>query len=60
MHAVADGLPFLAMAYVPARLASGHVQPQLLALQAGWLVVLLGAAVAVFGAGQRRLQAVGG
>ena len=33
----------LAMAYAPARLASGHLEPHLLAVQAGWVVVLLGA-----------------
>jgi viologen exporter family transport system permease protein len=60
LAAVARALPFSAMAYAPARLASGHVEPWLLAIQAGWLVVLLGAAVAVFGAGERRLEVVGG
>jgi len=57
---VARVLPFAAMAYAPARLASGHVEPWLLAVQAGWLVVLVGCAVAVFGAGERRLEVVGG
>jgi len=57
---VAFHLPFLAMAYAPARLASGHVEPSLLVVQAGWLVVLTAAAAAVFAAGQRRLQVVGG
>ena len=57
---IARVLPFAAMAYAPARLASGHVEPELLALQAGWLVVLLGCAVGVFAAGERRLEVVGG
>jgi viologen exporter family transport system permease protein len=57
---VARLLPFSSMAYVPARLASGHVEPALLALQAGWLVALLTAAWAVFRAGERRLEVVGG
>lgn len=57
---VARGLPFAAMAYAPARLASGHVEPWLLAVQAGWLAVLLGSAAAVFAAGERRLEVVGG
>ena len=57
---VAFSLPFMAMSYVPARLASGHVEPLLLAVQLGWLVVAVAAAVAMFGAGQRRLQVVGG
>jgi ABC-2 type transport system permease protein len=60
MRAVAMGLPFMTMAYVPARLASGHVEPELLLVQAVWLVVLGALAVALFGAGERRLQAVGG
>jgi len=60
LHSAALALPFLAMAYVPARLAAGHLEPQLLLLQMGWLVVLGAAAVAVFAAGERRLQVVGG
>jgi ABC-2 type transport system permease protein len=60
MTAVAKVLPFMAMAYAPARLASGHVEPWLLAVQAGWLVVLAALALLVFGAGERRLQVVGG
>jgi ABC-2 type transport system permease protein len=57
---VARLLPFMAMAYAPARLASGHAEPVLLVVQVGWLVVLGGVAVAVFAAGEQRLQAVGG
>jgi len=57
---VAGALPFAAMAYAPGRLASGHVEPWLLAVQVGWLVVLLGCAAAVFRAGERRLEVVGG
>jgi ABC-2 type transport system permease protein len=53
-------LPFMAMSYAPARLASGHFEPELLAVQAGWLAVLGVIAVAVFAAGERRLQVVGG
>ena len=60
LASVARLLPFAAIAYVPARLASGHVEPGLLAGQVAWLVVLAVAAVAAFGAGERRLQAVGG
>jgi hypothetical protein len=48
------------MAYVPARLASGHVEPWLLLAQAGWLVGLLACAGGVFWAGERRLEVVGG
>ena len=57
---VAAVLPFRAMSYAPARLASGHVEPGLLAEQAAWLVVLVGLAVAAFRGGERRLQVVGG
>jgi ABC-2 type transport system permease protein len=53
-------LPFAAMAYIPARFASGHLEPWLLAIQLGWLVVLWVAARATFAAGERRLQVVGG
>ena len=60
LYAVAVRLPFAAMAYAPARLASGHFEPMLLLGQLGWLVVLVGLAVATFSAGQRRLQVVGG
>ncbi len=57
---VARALPFSAMAYAPARLASGHLDPALLAEQAGWLVVLLACAAGVFRAGERRIEVVGG
>jgi ABC-2 type transport system permease protein len=60
LRSVTSVLPFRAMAYAPARLASGHVEPWLLAQQVGWLVVLAIAAAAVFRAGERRLQVVGG
>jgi ABC-2 type transport system permease protein len=60
LHAIAAVLPFQAMAYAPARLASGHLEPALLAVQLVWVVVLGVAARAVFGAGERRLQVVGG
>jgi viologen exporter family transport system permease protein len=53
-------LPFRAMAYAPARLASGHVEPVLLLEQLGWLAALVVGAGLVFRAGQRRLQVVGG
>jgi hypothetical protein len=48
------------MAYAPARLASGHVEPWLLLVQAAWLVALLAGAGGVFWAGERRLEMVGG
>lgn len=53
-------LPFWTMSYAPARLASGHLEPGLLLGQAGWLAVMLWGAHALFRAGERRLQVVGG
>lgn len=55
LETIARFLPFSAMAYVPARLASGHFEPVLLAVQAGWIVVMGIAAVRVFAAGERRV-----
>ena len=52
---VAYYVPFAAMAYAPARLASGHVEPELLALQSFWLVVMGFAAHRAFVAGERHL-----
>jgi ABC-2 type transport system permease protein len=60
LSGTAAALPFRAMSYVPARLASGHVEPMLLLEQVAWLVVGFGLATVVFGAGERRLQVVGG
>jgi ABC-2 type transport system permease protein len=60
LRSVTTVLPFRAMSYAPARLASGHVEPWLLVQQAGWLLLLAVAAAAVFRAGERRLQVVGG
>jgi ABC-2 type transport system permease protein len=59
LERVAVALPFAAMAYVPGRLASGHVEPGLLLVQVGWLVVLTALAALTFARGERRLQAVG-
>lgn len=53
-------LPFRAMAYAPARLAAGFWEPHLLLEQVLWIGVLGALAVAAFGAGERRLQVVGG
>lgn len=60
LERVARFLPFRAMAYAPGRLAAGHLEPGLLLEQVAWIVVLWAAAVAAFGAGERRLQVVGG
>jgi ABC-2 type transport system permease protein len=57
---IARFLPFAAMAYVPGRLASGHVEPGLLLVQLAWAGALVGAAAMVFAVGERRVQAVGG
>ena len=48
-------LPFRAMAYAPARLASGHWEPALLVEQVVWIGLLAAVATAVFAAGERRL-----
>jgi ABC-2 type transport system permease protein len=53
-------LPFRAMAYAPARLAAGHLEPGLLLEQVAWILALAVAASAAFRAGERRLQVVGG
>jgi ABC-2 type transport system permease protein len=60
MQAVAWSLPFTAMAYIPARIASGHVEPELLLVQLAWLGALVLVAAGVFARGERRLQVVGG
>ena len=60
LEAVARALPFQAMAYAPARIAAGHVEPLLLAGQMAWIAGLALAARAVFRMGERRLQVVGG
>ena len=60
VSAAAKATPFMAMSYAPARLAAGHVEPVLLLVQLGWLIVLTVLAAAVFRAGQRRLQVLGG
>jgi ABC-2 type transport system permease protein len=53
-------LPFWTMAYAPGRLASGHVEPWLLAIQAIWAAGLMTVANLVFAAGERRLEVAGG
>lgn len=60
LQGIADVLPFKAMSYTPARLASGHFEPILILQQVGWLVLLWVLASAVFRAGERRLQVLGG
>ena len=60
LRAVAFGLPFMTMSYVPARLYSGHVEPWLIPVQLVWLVVLALLCNVAFTRGERRLQVVGG
>jgi ABC-2 type transport system permease protein len=60
LETVSRFLPFATMAYVPGRIAAGHADPLLVVWQLGWLAALLGAALAVFAAGQRRLEVLGG
>lgn len=60
LQPVALALPFMTMAYAPARLASGSVEPWLLLVQLAWLVVLVPVVVATFRLGENRVQVVGG
>ena len=55
LETVAKWLPFMAMAYAPARLASGHFEPLLLLVQLGWLIAVGALAAWVFHRGQARL-----
>ncbi len=60
LEVVARILPFSSMAYAPARLASGHLEPELLAIQGGWLVLFIVAADRVYRSGEHHLATVGG
>jgi ABC-2 type transport system permease protein len=60
LNRTAMALPFMTMAYAPARLVAGHFEPWLLLVQLAWLAALSLAATAVFRSGERRLQVVGG
>lgn len=55
LERVAFALPFMTMAYVPGRLAAGHVEPELLLVQAAWLVGLWLLAARIYAAGERKL-----
>ncbi len=57
---VARVLPWAAMAYVPGRIAAGHLEVWLIATQVAWLGISVALAVGVFALGERRLQVVGG
>lgn len=56
METVAKLLPFMAMAYAPARLASGSFEPWLLLVQLAWLGVIAAAAQNLFSRGERRFM----
>jgi len=57
---IARVLPWAAMAYVPGRIAAGHLDWWLIGSQVVWLAISLVLAVGVFSFGERRLQVVGG
>ena len=52
-------LPFSAMAYAPARLASGHFEPELIVIQVAWILALGTATHFSFRAGERHLIGTG-
>ncbi len=52
-------MPFSAMAYAPARLASGHWEPHLLGIQVAWLLVFSVVASRLFAKGERHLMETG-
>lgn len=56
VESVAKALPFMTMAYVPGRLASGHVEPMLLVWQLGWSVALVGGSAWLFARGVERIR----
>lgn len=59
LETTAKLLPFMAMAYVPARLASGHLEPWLLLVQGFWLIVIWFGAARLFAAGERHMLGAG-
>lgn len=56
VESVAKVLPFMTMAYVPGRLASGHLEPELLLWQLGWAVVLVVGSGWLFARGVERIR----
>lgn len=60
LETVAKALPFMAMVYVPSRLAAGFFEPELMVLQLLWLAIGIVAAHRAFAAGQRHLMNGGG
>ncbi len=57
LESIARWLPFMAMAYVPARIAAGYFEPELLLIQLAWLAALGLLALRVFDIGERRIMA---
>jgi ABC-2 type transport system permease protein len=55
VEAVAKALPFMAMAYVPGRLAAGHTEWSLIGLQVLWLMVMGAVAAIGYRAGPARM-----
>lgn len=55
LERVAEVLPFASMAYAPGRLASGNIEPGLLAIQALWLVVGIAIVRRVYTSGTNEL-----
>lgn len=60
IRAVAWLTPFPSMAYAPARLASGFVEPWLLLIQLAWIVAISFAAAFAFHRGQEHFVRTGG
>ncbi len=56
VETVAKALPFMTMAYVPGRLASGHAEPMLLVIQVAWSVVLVAGSTWLFARGVERMR----
>lgn len=57
MERVARLLPFASMAYAPARIASGHVELDLVAVQLLWFAGVGAVSLAAFSLGERKLVA---
>lgn len=56
LETIAKILPFMAMAYIPSRLAAGFIEPELIAVQLLWLVALGTVASRTFARGERHLM----
>ncbi|MDH3301105.1 MAG: ABC-2 family transporter protein [Acidimicrobiia bacterium] len=56
VESLAKAMPFMTMAYVPGRLASGHVEPVFPVWQLGWSVVLVTASAWLFAPRVERIR----